>query len=442
MAFLSKSLLTIISKLKCNLVDVHINKSTITIHVDLTKTHFSKISMLLHTILNKFEILYLIRIKGIPYCLMPDAVHHLIYKRQGSLQYRQDTECKKCQHYHNCPGWINNTTVDTRPKAIKNLPREIVFELTTACNLNCPSCFSSKSVQELSLDRIKSLINECVYLGIHNVRFTGGEPLLYPHLDKALAYAKSKNLHVTLNTNATIISSKNHHMLKHHVDDLLISLQGFNPESEKILTQTPLNFSVKLHNIVQLNAKIAVVRLGTIISQPLIKNFLKYFHLIHALGIRHWGLFRPMVKTPSEIFHITSQHYMKFIKMIRLKQLQDNNIMIANPLPFCITEDMNLSEHVLSGAEYDDGHSRLMVDAQGFLKPSYFITKNLGITIKEAWENPFIKKLHSMDYLPEKCQNCRVLKWCKGGSRHWAKIAYKNYFTCDPLMPKEACKNS
>lgn len=430
----SKALIKIIDKLKSNNVAVVLEKSNIRISVDLTKTDFSKIAPLLYLILNKFENPYLIFIDGIPCCLMRDAENHLIYKKKPNVKYQKNSTCQKCKHFNACPGWLENSKQNTRPETIPDLPREIVFEVTNKCNLDCPICFSTKGSAELPLAQIKVLIDECVQLGIKVVRFTGGEPLLYTSINEALYYAKRKDLRIIVNTNATIINSTTERALKDCADDMLISFQGFNSASEEKLTQRSMNFKEKIHNITRLNSQIKLVRLGTIISHTLINNFSKYFYLIKSLGIKNWELYRPMFDSSSKDFNITAKDLLNLMKHVKLEKLHGNDIILANPIPFCITKDTNLSHHTLSGAEFDDGHSRLMVDTQGFLKPSYFIPENLGPTIKKAWKNPFIKKIHSLDYLPQKCKDCFSLKWCKGGSRHWAHIVRGNYFDCDPLM--------
>lgn len=432
--FSQPSLTKIVTTLERHAADIKTNKSVIAINVDLTKTDFSKISPLLYLLLNKFEIPYLISIKGIPFCLMPDAVHHLTDEQTPGIECQKDQICRQCKYLDRCPGWVKNAKQQQRPPAINDLPREIVFETTTRCNLHCPICFSRKNAAELPPDRIKSVIDECVESGIKIVRFTGGEPLLYNHITEALAYAKNNGRRVILNTNATLITKQDQQLLNNYVDDILISLQGFNQTSEHRLTQSKVDFQQKLHTIVQLQKVIPLVRLGTIISRTVINNFEKYCHLVNSLHIKNWELYRPMFTTNDEEYQITPADITQLMQHIKSKRQQGRDIMIANPLPFCMTDTMDLSHHVLTGAEFDDGHSRLVVDARGFLKPSYCIHENLGNTIKEAWDNPFALKMRSLDYLPDQCQQCHALRWCKGGSRHWAKIHNGSYFQPDPLM--------
>ena len=93
-----------------------------------------------------------------------------------------------------------------------------------------------------------------------------------------------------------------------------------------------------------------------------------------------------------------------------------------------------MGRNVLYGGQSDDGHSRLIVDVEGYLKPSYLISKNLGNTIEEAWNNPFLKKIKASDFLPLECRKCDSLELCKGGSRYWSNLTYNTYYNKDPLM--------
>lgn len=413
-----------------------VRHNQIMILIDLypAKREVTKIIPLLYLLVNKFENHYLIHIRGIPDCLMPDATEHIDYTKKNGIKYQKDTECEKCRYSRSCPGWPFKNEPIHRPPAIKNIAREIAFEVTQKCNLNCPLCFNSQNGGDLPLARIKQLLDECHELRIRQVRFTGGEPLLYKNLESALSYAKKRNLFVIVNTNATRLNEKNTSILKQYTDHLLISLQGFNPSSEYQLTRTRTDFQRKILNINRLKTLLPSVQLGTIISRTLLRNFAGYIHLIKSLGIRSWGLFRPMIQTDSEEFCITPQQYQRLVTLLIRQKPHGPNITIGNPLPFCITPNVKLNHYVLPGAEFDDGHNRLVVDVQGFLKPSYFIPANLGLTIKESWKHPFITKVRSLDYLPKNCLTCSVVKWCKGGSRHWSKLVHADYFQHDPLM--------
>ena len=432
----SKPLMNTINKLSEYGAQVQTDDFKITISLDITKTEtlFSKLKPLLYFILNKFENQYSILIEGIPNCLLPGLSRYMIYKKESGTDYQKEKECAGCKHDDHCPGWKRGHKINTLPPSVNNLPIEIVLEITKKCNLKCPLCFSAKTDKEMPLSRIKAVTDECTALGIGTIRFSGGEPLLHKNISEALYYAKSEGLYVILNTNATALSKDTEKAIANCVDNSLVSFQGFDSSSEKRLTQSPLDFKKKIHNLVKLNSQIPVFRLGTIISRTLLNSFDKYYYLIKRLGIRYWELYRPMLPSHSEEFRIEKEDFLWVMERIKAIKRGRYDIKIANPLPFCLSKDLNLSEYVLLGAIADDGHSRIVCDTDGFFKPSYFISENLGTKIGDAWQNPFLQRIRSLDYLPPKCQDCFYLQRCKGGSRSLAKITSGNYFGRDPLM--------
>ncbi len=437
----TKSLKILLDKLQHLGSNIYINKTEIHINVNLQQVKFKKISSFLYVLLNKYEESYLIIIKGIPHCLMKDAADHLLHKKQPDIIYQKDSICSQCHYFKTCPGWVDDNRLNQRPTAVKHMPREIVFEVTNRCHLSCPICFRPNRKVDMPLEKIKSFINDCVRLGIKDVRFTGGEPLLYSHIKEAISYAKSKNRYVIVNTTATIMNPELKSILTKCADNLLISMQGYNPETNNRLTKAnegyETDFKAKLHNIVELNNLIGEVRLGTIISRTLVENFSKYHHLITSLRVKYWELYRGMSPDKTGDFNITPKILMDIMLRIHRSKSKRKDILIANPVPFCLVKDMNLSRDVLYGAQSDDGHTRLVVDVKGYLKPSYLISKNLGNTIEEAWNNPFLKKMKTVDYLPLECQECDSLGLCKGGSRYWSKLVYGTYYDKDPLMKYE-----
>jgi radical SAM protein with 4Fe4S-binding SPASM domain len=437
---LNKSLLNLIEKIKNQGINIEINNFKIKMRVDeINKFNFLKAKPFLYLFINKFEKSFFITVENLPYCLMPDISGHIIHNKEKNIDFLKTQDCYECKYGGDCPGWPRSlkTTEKLSPCAVKDLPEEIALEVTKRCNLDCRLCFSRKQAINIPFAKIKKIINDCVRLGIKTIRFTGGEPLLYKDIEKGLNYAKEKNLYVILNTNATILDKRIKSILKKYVDNILISLQGFDSISEKKFTKIGIDFKEKIKNIIELNYLIPILRAGTIISRTLVDNFYKYHFLIKKLDIKTWELYRPMTKSKDDEFRINRGDLLKIMFYIKKIKKDGQDIKIANPIPFCITPDLNLSSYVLLGGEADDGHRRIIFDTGGFFKPSYSINKKLGKEIEDAWQNSFLKKIRSLSYLPEKCKKCFYLKWCKGGSRYWAKIINKDYFASDPLMNNE-----
>jgi hypothetical protein len=92
-----------------------------------------------------------------------------------------------------------------------SLPRPVVVDLdpTTACDLACPECISQDVLhtKRFSNERLKSLAEECVALGVRGVVLIGGgEPLLHTGTRNAVATLADGGVSVGLVTNGTLLA--------------------------------------------------------------------------------------------------------------------------------------------------------------------------------------------------------------------------------------------
>jgi radical SAM protein with 4Fe4S-binding SPASM domain len=392
----------------------------------------------IYRILNVYENHYFVSIKGLPYCLFPEAHDHIIYEKNNGV-YRKFKACKICKYFYFCPGFKEKNIAPSQITPIPNLPIDIAIEVNKTCNLKCAFCLhdNKHARPNLSFNKIKDALDEARELNIRCIRFTGGEPLLRKDIFKILRYAKSKGLYVYLNTNATLVNDSIIKELEKYVDNVLVSLCGYSNHTEHIINAGSNLLKNRLMNILKLKrSKIPHIRIGTVISKLLIDNFKKYSVLISYLGIASWELYRPMLSLSSAKEHpnyrTTRDDILKLLALMARLRKSGINVYIANATPFCIS---NNGSHklMMRGAQFDDGHTRLVYDSTGIFKPSYFISKDLGNNIKKAWSHPFIKKINSGEYLHNKCKNCPHLRWCLGGSRYLAKEYFNDYFACDPL---------
>ena len=113
-------------------------------------------------------------------------------------------------------------------------PQYITICLTSRCNAKCMHCSSgtSKIIKELPSELVEKVLIELNRLGVFQIGFSGGEPLLHPQIWEILRKAVEIGFNVGIGTNGYII---NHHMVKrlkkigiHHVQ---ISLDSINPKS-------------------------------------------------------------------------------------------------------------------------------------------------------------------------------------------------------------------
>lgn len=118
--------------------------------------------------------------------------------------------------------------------------KEVTIELTSKCQLKCLWCSSAYDKEyELLPEDVTKILDDCKKDGFTHVRFSGGEPTLYKHLNDCITYAKKLGLHITLLTNG-INRYYNYQIDRYeiqyqniqYVKDSLIWLMNKNKDSE------------------------------------------------------------------------------------------------------------------------------------------------------------------------------------------------------------------
>jgi AdoMet-dependent heme synthase len=124
-------------------------------------------------------------------------------------------------------------------QAIKDFEFFIQWHLTERCNLRCLHCYQGRRrVQEMAVDKVKDEIDGATEMfqawekehGIRvspSIHFTGGEPLLFEGLWKAIAHARGKGYGVAVMTNGSLITSEDASKASSlGISDIQVSLEG------------------------------------------------------------------------------------------------------------------------------------------------------------------------------------------------------------------------
>lgn len=108
------------------------------------------------------------------------------------------------------------------------MPPYVTVEPTNRCNLQCPECASGsgqlkRQRGDMSLDMFKSIVDQIYSHTIVLNLYMQGEPFLNVDLPLMIAYAKAKNLFVSLSTNGHFLPELSKDALPHH---LIVSADG------------------------------------------------------------------------------------------------------------------------------------------------------------------------------------------------------------------------
>jgi len=400
----------------------------------------------------------LLKVKNIPYCLMPEP-ESMFLRNKDTNNFSYLIQCEDCKYKTVCSGIGKNylKSIDiSKIKPISDLPEEIMIEVESRCNFNCKFCFNKASFAEKGyrIDNLKSsyirkIIDNAKKVGVKIIRFTGGEPMLRPDLFKLIKYAKSKKLEVRLNTNGSLISkySTVKEMAK-YLDYVLFSMHTHDPKEDEKITGVKGSFVKKIRAIRWFKkAGIKTIRINTVATLKNIRNLEKMYRLMKDLGINKWAVNRLIPVPGEENLWGEKENFLLIDKLVKIKKdkMKSNNpikIHIANAIPLCAGDLVEMNA-ICSGGRSVDGHERFAVDPRGFAKPIYYIEKNIGdpTDIMSCWNHSFMKKMRNYNILPKECKKCFFVDKCKGGNRYAAYAAFGSYRAKDYLMDYSKIKN-
>ena len=129
----------------------------------------------------------------------------------------------------------------------RRIPLQGTIETTFRCNLNCVHCYVNEPAasreeqeRELSLDRLKGLVDEVVEEGCLFLLVTGGEALLRPDFPELYLHAIRRGLLVTVFTNGTLVTDRLADLFaEHRPERLEITLYGMTKETYDRVTRVP-----------------------------------------------------------------------------------------------------------------------------------------------------------------------------------------------------------
>ncbi len=365
----------------------------------------------------------LIKIKGLPYCLIPEP-EGLILKSQ-SKNFIKTPDCQDCKFFSDCNGLPKFYYSKKNLKKLipQRLPEEVAIEL------------SSSQDSPLNTKAIKDIINQAKSLGVSIVRFIVIESLSRKDIYELFKYAKERNLEVRLDISNIFV--RNIKSLAERIVNLV----------DYVITYVDckdIKKPEKKQEILSLKqAGIKTVRVITLANPLNVRNIEKIYRFLLKCKANKWAVNRDVYKK-----NIASQEIKRLVeKLVKIKKDIIKNkfslrVHIVYAIPFCSYDPIKIN-FVCTGAKSIDGYERLLIDAQGIAKPIHYFNKKVGDfrDITRAWNSPFMKSIRFYQLLPNDCQNCFFLEKCKGGSRFCAYQSFGSYQAVDPLMDYSKVKN-
>jgi radical SAM protein with 4Fe4S-binding SPASM domain len=333
-------------------------------------------------------------------------------------------------------------------------PLYAIWEITSACNMNCRHCLAGgarQSKEELTTDEALKLCDDFAELNIEFVAISGGEPFL--RRDWALLVKRliQNGIVVSLITNGWLL---NEQLIDKAVDSGLktigISLDGMEKIHDSIRKKGSFARVIRALEIMQKqnfsSSIITTVMRENIHQLPDLKN------LLQDKGVKQWQLQMgiPMGSFKNESKNTILPEQITDIIDFAYKILKEDNIkpLLATSLGHCTQKSFKISEaaNKQEGAVWagcQAGKSSFGILSNGdvvgcfSLRDRQFIEGNIrGFSIRKIWENPTAFPWNrdlELQSLTGFCRNCTYAERCKAGCN-----ALK-YFTTGSLTENNYC---
>ncbi len=160
--------------------------------------------------------------------------------------------------------------------------RSLTIEITSLCNEKCVHCYlpdiKRQKGGKMSMDKIKSVIDEYVSMNGLRIIFSGGEVLIHPDIFELMEYCLEKDLMVILQSNALLLDNDKIRRLKElRLFNLQISLYSTDEMIHDSITGIKGSWKKTNRNI----QKIVECDIPLMISCPIMKpNYQGYRDMV------------------------------------------------------------------------------------------------------------------------------------------------------------------
>ena len=180
-------------------------------------------------------------------------------------------------------------------------PRIIAWEITRSCNLSCAHCRAAAECGgyegELTLDEMKSVVDDIATITNPILILTGGEPLLRDDIWELIDYAREKGAMPVIGTNATLITDEIAALMAEHgIRRISVSLDFPDAASHDRFRGQEGSFAASLEGIERAQAHGVGVQVNTTVTKLNADKVAAMHELAEQVGAE---AFHPFLLVPT-----------------------------------------------------------------------------------------------------------------------------------------------
>ncbi len=309
--------------------------------------------------------------------------------------------------------------------------KEIKFEVTHDCLLNCVHCSSNSiAVSDKTMDwvRFNRVLNEAKDLGLNKVAFSGGEPLLWSHIEDATSASINLGINTILYTtgnapNAEVIIKKLHDV---GLNQVVFSVYSANSNEHEKVT----NYKGSFDQTVEIAKYCSNIGLNTEFHfVPLSWNYKllpEVINLASRIGVNRTSILRLVPQGRAKDIRggqLNHSQNVELREMILKLRNDGNDIRLGSPYNFLMLSKNSQCQCGIDRMTIGPDFRIFPCDAFKHIIPEdigessdYSNLKNHSL--KECWEgSTYFQSIRNylMSGFATECMTCSKLQECKSG---------------------------
>lgn len=314
--------------------------------------------------------------------------------------------------------------------AFEGFPFIVGWELTLGYSLRCRHCASAAGYvreNELTSAEALALCDQFPALGVQEVDFTGGEPLMRPDWWQIAARVASHGITTRIVTNGLPLTEKTVEKLREvHMSTVGVSLDGME-ETHDRLRRCPGLWRRVLAGIERVRAAGIHVGVITAVNPTNLNELSDMLPILLSAGVNHWQLQPILPQGRSEKatdLHLSDEEYVRlgvFFQQIQSAH-RGNGFRIVPADSLGYYTELDLTEPPWRGCPA--GLYTLAIRSDGKVKGCLTLPDDMiegDVREKDLWDIWFrdgafaYTREFSIEQMGPNCQNCAMAKLCKGG---------------------------
>ena len=287
-------------------------------------------------------------------------------------------------------------------------PSTCTLQVTTRCQLNCYHCSAARYVtrdrQELSTEEWLSVIRQAQQIGVFNIVFTGGEPLLRDDLCTLISAVDRARTHANIFTNGLLLTANNITRLQEAgLFAAMVSLDDPRPEKHEELRRIPGGFQRTVDGMKRALDAGLLVGISTYVSPQGLREgrVEQMIELGRSIGVHELTIF-DIIPT-GKLLPLEHEQLLSAADKAQLIALEEDYNARAG-YPHIVTQ---AKVNGPQGAGCFAAHSQFYMTAYGDLDPCDFTPLTFGNIRDDSLETIWARMLGHSAY-EHRCDHCRM----------------------------------